>query len=680
LELPLQSVLSDAILKAISDLACRGWPEILPWVWTSASSATPQHRETGLYTLYALIDTFVDQQGGGSFASHAPQLYQLLGNTLNDPQSLKARVLSVRILGKMIEYLEPQDETDIRAVQAMIPGLVQVSTQVLADDDETLIRQVFEVIDTLTFTVRSAFVRRAILAQSISQDSPILQDSFTDMVQFLLQSGGNTANSAEARMAPLNSLLFLVKYKKHRVQSMHLARPIMEGLMPIGAENEPEDNDEDSPARVRCSRQASISRLLARQVSFRIIDCLANNLPPAQVIDPLIQLCQQYASSSNPGLRKAAIMSLGVTFEGCSLYIVNILDQLWPFVDQCLADQDATVRKAACIALSFMCDMVGELCAKRHAVLLPHLVELINHDATRRYALNALDSLLEVLGKNIIPYLPSLMERLLALLTSVPLSVQGSVVGAIGSAAHASKTAFTPYFQPAMAQLLPFLLLTEEGDAMDLRGITQDTVGTLAEAVGKEAFAPFFQQVMHLAFEGTKIEGGNMRECSFIYFATMARVYKEDYAQFLPTLVPILLASLQQDDKSENAAVVAAAEGFDSRTETPQNGADEDDDNLYEDLDEEDLEEALLGINSALATEKETACNALDELFEHTGSAFLPYVQKSVQGFQILFEHYNEGLRKAGMTSALSFISTANKLANPPKWGASVTPVGFRSF
>ena len=33
-------------------------------------------------------------------------------------------------------------------------------------------------------------------------------------------------------------------------------------------------------------------------------------------------------------------------------------------------------------------------------------------------------------------------------------------------------------------------------------GITTDTVGTFAEAVGKEAFRPYFQDLMKLAFEG----------------------------------------------------------------------------------------------------------------------------------------------------------------------------------
>lgn len=166
------------------------------------------------------------------------------------------------------------------------------------------------------------------------------------------------------------------------------------------------------------------------------------------------------------------------------------------------------------------------------------------------------------------------------------------------------------------------------------------------------------------------------------------RVYKEEFAQFLPNIVPLLLASLGQDEKSENAALMAASEGFNSRSETPQASTsatvseDLADDDAFEDLDEEELEEALLGVNSAVTHEKETAANALDELFQNTGSAFLPYIEKSVQVFLDLIENFNENLRKAGMEAALNFIASGNKLLKGQqsgKWVPSANPVSLPS-
>lgn len=149
--------------------------------------------------------------------------------------------------------------------------------------------------------------------------------------------------------------------------------------------------------------------------------------------------------------------------------------------------------------------------------------------------------------------------------------------------------------------------------------------------------------------------------------------------------MPLLLASLGQDDKAQNLALaLAAGEGFDSRAETPQASTsatvpeDLNDDDAFEDLDEDELEEALLGANSALTHEKETAANALDELFQYTGSAFLPYIERSVQAFLELMGHFNEGLRQAAFEASLNFIASGHKLLkgqDNSKWSPSANPV-----
>ena len=45
-------------------------------------------------------------------------------------------------------------------------------------------------------------------------------------------------------------MLLRADSKKSKVQSHNLASAILEGLMPIATEEEPEDADEDAPCRV----------------------------------------------------------------------------------------------------------------------------------------------------------------------------------------------------------------------------------------------------------------------------------------------------------------------------------------------------------------------------------------------------------------------------------------------
>lgn len=149
------------------------------------------------------------------------------------------------------------------------------------------------------------------------------------------------------------------------------------------------------------------------------------------------------------------------------------------------------------------------------------------------------------------------MQSLLELLETAPLNLKGTVVGAIGSAAHASKAKFAPYFEASMQRILPFLSLVEEGDELDLRGVAQDTVGTLAESVGKDLFRPYFEPLMQAALQATTVPNApQLKECSYIFFAVISRVYAEEFAAYLPTVMPLLLAAIGQaegDDTELNS-------------------------------------------------------------------------------------------------------------------------------
>ena len=107
------------------------------------------------------------------------------------------------------------------------------------------------------------------------------------------------------------------------------------------------------------------------RTAFRVIDTLATSLPPAQVFPPLFAQVQALAASPNPAMRKSAIAAFGVVVEGCSLFIQPHLETLWPLIQGGLSDPEVIVRKAACSALSCLCEMLDEDCAKQHAMLLP---------------------------------------------------------------------------------------------------------------------------------------------------------------------------------------------------------------------------------------------------------------------------------------------------------------------
>lgn len=176
---------------------------------------------------------------------------------------------------------------------------------------------------------------------------------------------------------------------------------------------------------------------------------------------------------------------------------------------------------------------------------------MMNDPANQQTATTALDSLLEVMPTEIDQYLPMLMERFVTLLDTAPISIKSVVAGAIGSAAHASKTNFLPYFQPVMEKHTSFLLLQGEGAETELRGISMDSIGTFAEALGRDAFRPWFQEMMKQAFAWVEVGSPRLRECSFLLFGVLARVFEEEFGPYFPNVVAALLASWKQQEKGE---------------------------------------------------------------------------------------------------------------------------------
>ncbi|WVF65489.1 hypothetical protein IAT40_000217 [Kwoniella sp. CBS 6097] len=621
------------------------WPTLLPGLYQAAASPTRTHRETAIYVLFSILDTVAE-----SFEAHLQTLFKVFSVSLVDPESPEVRVTTLRALAKVAEYIEAGDKHDVKAFQELIVPMLKVLEQAIKDEDDEGVKHGYDAFETLLII-----------------EAPLVSKHVAELVQFFLGVAGNKEVDDEMRCGALNVLSWVIRYKKSKVQALGLARPIIEGLLPIGCEDDPEDVDEDSPSRL----------------AFRTLDNLSQALPPQQVFPVLTQQLQVYMSSSDARMRKSALMAFGVSVEGCSEYIRPHVDQLWPVIEGGLQDSEVIVRKAACIALGCLCEWLAEECATRHGVIVPILFNLIVDPSTQKNACTCLDSYLEILGDDIVNYLTLLMERLLVLLESGTVAVKITVTGAIGSAAHAAKEKFVPYFDQTIKRLVPFLELQGTDEQSDLRGVATDTIGTIADAVGADVFRPYFQGLMKAAFEALTMDNSRLRESSFIFFGVMAQVFEGEFSQYLPQCVPALVASCQQSEASDeflddgeggSSNPSALAEAFTTGVSAKDVGEDLGDDEEEDETDLAALEQMFSKVNSAVAIEKEVAADTIGELFSATKSAFMPFVEETVKVLVELLDHYYEGIRKSAVGALFAFVKTMYELSEPAEWqpGASI--------
>lgn len=207
------------------------WPAFLPALFTLCTTAATQ--ETGLYILLGVLDELATPSLRPEIAS---PLFGLLASALAPSQPLSVRVYASRALGRLAQLVTPEDEASVQAISSQVPAMLQLGTDALRAGDLDAVNDAYEQLDSL----------------ALCENPAMLNPHFTDVVANCLSAGAAADVDPDLRLAPCNALLFVIKYRRNRVQALGLGKPILEGLMPIAAQDEPEDLDEDAPSRVRC--------------------------------------------------------------------------------------------------------------------------------------------------------------------------------------------------------------------------------------------------------------------------------------------------------------------------------------------------------------------------------------------------------------------------------------------
>ncbi|KAK9473547.1 armadillo-type protein [Dipodascopsis tothii] len=615
---------SSRVISEIAkiDLSEGKWPDLPAFLQNASVSQSPSDREVGVYILYTLLDVI-----DGTFANKLQELFGIFSRTINDGENQAVRVNTVLALGKVAEILEGEGNSpNVQAFRQLLPSMVEVLKAVIGSDDEKSASLIFEVFQTLLIV-----------------DSSLIAKHLGDLVQFFLSLAASKDADSQYRCLALQFLMSAVRFKKLKVQSLKLGPVLTTSALEIATEDiEDDDDDDDTPSRL----------------ALRLIDVLSSTLPPSQVMNILISQIPTLTSSQEAAHRRAGLLALGVAVEGSPDFVSTQIQMILPIVVNGMRDPLLPVRVAALQALVQLADELQEVVAREHETLLPLVFGLMDTTDPKvgKAACTALDAILEPMDKDVITgYLPTLMERLLGLLNqpSNDVEVKGTIISAIGSAAHASGSAFLPYFEASVRSFEPYLGLKEGEKELDVKGMTFDSLGAVATAVGKDSFNQFANAVVHSAYEALSSGHNRLRESSFILFGVLAKVYGSEFSPFLPQIMPEILKCLNQEEGQFLFG--------DGQEDVDVN-----------DIAEEDMWHNVT-VNSGMAMEKEVAAEAIGDLIASTKEAFLPYLDETTTVLLDLGKHFYEGIRKAAISSLWRALAVLYQISNPPKWQPGAT-------
>lgn len=213
-----------------------------------------------------------------------------------------------------------------------------------------------------------------------------------------------------------------------------------------------------------------------------------------QHIEPALQGNDLYA-------KKAAYLAMAVLAEGCS---ENIRSKYLQSFLQCICkgitEESPVVRNAALFALGQFSEHLQPEISQYANELLPVLFQYLEqlcaqlqnqgkepHSVDRMFY--ALENFCENLDKELLPYLPTLMERLFfALNPTYSIHMRELALSAIAAAANAAKEDMMPYFQRIIEVLKEYLVADPASEMACLQAQAVDTLGVIARTIGPDNF------------------------------------------------------------------------------------------------------------------------------------------------------------------------------------------------
>ncbi|KAL2158813.1 hypothetical protein VTH06DRAFT_4005 [Thermothelomyces fergusii] len=623
---------------AAIDLEDGEWPDLIPALFNLASSNEVAQREVGSYIIFSLLE-----ENPTSFVDHMSKLLELFSHTLRDPQSADVRINSMMSIGAMLLLFEPlEDEESVATLQSLIPAMVDVLKDAVQTGDDEKTGQAFEVFQ-----------------QFLAYESALLGKYLKDLVQFMIDLAANKQAEDDVRSQALAFLAQTVRYRRIKIQGMkNMGQELTQKSLLILTEiDDDEDEDDMGPARS----------------ALALLDQLASDLPPRQVIVPLLDALPKFATSSEPGYRKAGILALGTVVEGAPDFIASQVKAIMPMALNLLNDPDVGVRHTALIGLARIAEDIAEELTPYNEALLTALVKNLQAAMTPtgdpklarknvdiiRSVCGALDAMSDGLDADFLKQnAGDLIRNIGALISHDDYKVKVAASGAIGAIAECLGQDFQPYFEQTMHALGAYLTIKDSEDDLSLRSGVCDSVGRIATAVGAQTFQPYVVDLMRSSEEALHLDNSRLKESSFILWSALAKVYEREFAPFLPGVFSGLFESLKLEEEEIKLRLSEEEKGIVGTTREVITGgkklmiknANDDEEILMSDDDDDDYDDFGVSVE---ALEKEVALEILGDIITYACGAqeIAEYLEKAIETISPLTEHTYEGCRKAAIAT-----------------------------
>eukprot|EP00602_Paraphysomonas_sp_CaronLab_P003188 CAMPEP_0185039098 /NCGR_PEP_ID=MMETSP1103-20130426/35595_1 /TAXON_ID=36769 /ORGANISM="Paraphysomonas bandaiensis, Strain Caron Lab Isolate" /LENGTH=964 /DNA_ID=CAMNT_0027577857 /DNA_START=417 /DNA_END=3311 /DNA_ORIENTATION=- len=497
------------------------------------------------------------------------------------------------------------DSEEVMHLKGVLSPLLEVMQKCLQTGDEEVVTEGLEM-----------------LQESVAMDLPLINDHVQYIVPFTISIMGNFDLESSTRSAAGQTIMSIIELRPKLLSKLNMVEPILQVFVEAIAKSdcsgagtlfttrnrplEEEDDDDDEDYTLAMESQ---------EIAQMCLDRMALSISSKAFVGPALNICSQCMESADKNMRKAGCAVLGIISEGCCDAIKEMLPAILPRLLHAVQDAEYFVRESACFALGQFSEHCQPEILYHHQAILPVVFAALDdpRNTVQGTSCYVLENFCENLqSQTLLPFLPMLMERLIRLLHNPKKSTQEMALAAISATAVASEIHFLPYAN-AIVEVLKPVLFSSEPMQFSIRGRALECLGHIAVALGGEHFAPYFEMGMRSTMQGVQIDEDELKEYSYTYIANCAKVMKNVFDQYLSHLVPHLLDVIRQPELSPYTAEPDTL------------------DSLNDDEEDEGGEENYhLTVDEGFINTKKAAICAIGSLADHTGAAFFPYLEDTL--------------------------------------------------
>jgi len=548
---------------------------------------------------------------------HYPALFQLYSGTLSSA-SPEVLYLTCIAMSKLVLFIGTEN---VKPFASLLPASIKaVHTLLSADEDKAC--QSLELFENL-----------------LECEVPVIVPHLTDLTELCLEVAQSTGLEDATRVKFMTFLNWLIAAKKKTIQKLKLVERVLGVVFKLLATPEPEDTESETPI----------------QYAGIILDTIALHLPADKLVPALLQTYILPGVGSSEALdRKAGLVALAVIAEGCGEYLVeHHLQECLKLAAGGLQDGSDEVRNAALYALGQFAEHLQPEISKYSGEILPILCSKISHEMgsensalTRTYY--ALESLCENMGEKIVPFLPSLIEKLVSVLSGTGSnSSKEMAISAIGAVTSAAEQEIVPFLPQIMEHMKVYLMAPNSEEVLSLKTQAIDTLGIFARSVGKDVFMGMAEECVQLGVSNLETaEDPDLKRCLYGLFAAISSTHPEVLVNVIEPLVQKMFESLDSTEGMTTSYKDSSLLRFDlGESEDEEEEGEEDEDHVLGDY--ENIEGIV--VENSYLEEKTDTLASLAELSIMMGPAFAPFIEESFSYALKMADFSSPPVRKSAM-------------------------------